>query len=80
MCPSEASSVHLSSIPAGVSYITNKSCLVCIESEKYAFWFTPRTPYPRVQGAHRIALGGQAQSSSNSEILPIEVVKYDSPL
>ena len=44
LCPPPLFFRKLTSIPAGVSqYVTNENCLVCLESEKYAFGVTPRS-------------------------------------
>ena len=56
VCPSVVPSVRLSgsvhpnltSIPASVSQnVTNKSCLACVKSEKYASWVTLRPQWDR---------------------------------
>ena len=64
MCLSFRLRVHfrrLASIPAGISQnVTNKSCLVSIESKKYAFWVA------LITGVHfeiGVALVGQPKSS-----------------
>ena len=48
----------LAQIPAVVSQnVTNKSCLVCVMSEKYAFWFTLRPQSDRCsQGKAKVCI------------------------
>ena len=46
--PSGSVRPNLTSIPASVSQnVTNKSCLVCVKSKKYASWVTLRPQWDR---------------------------------
>ena len=52
-CPSavRVSLRKLAPIPASVSQtVTNKSCLVCVKSKKYASWVTLRPQWDRCRG------------------------------